>query len=304
MREVDFISGLVNAKSLVTKIGSGLFVLALILAFFAPGWGIMTMLVILGMVLLVNSLCIVMPGHAGYLIVLGHMANKSIQSGLRIVWPFISSVTEVDIRMKTHEDRNTMKNKDRRDVTLTYVLTWYLQADAVHTLHATIGENDYVQKALCPQLDACMTNIIASKTYDEINAGLENLSQEVMKAFSYETTLFRDVKLNIIDVKFDKDYEDAIAEAAKTEMQRHIVEEKAEQLRITATAKADALKIEAEAEAEALRKKGASENEVKERLGEILRTHPEILKETLARNFPKVYGGGNMMINMDDILGE
>ena len=59
----------------------------------------------------------------------------------------------------------------------------------------------------------------------------------------------------------------------------------------------------AEAEAEALKMKGASENEVKEKLGEILKTHPELLKEVLAKNFPKVYGGNNI-INLETVCRE
>ena len=52
--------------------------------------------------------------------------------------------------------------------------------------------------------------------------------------------------------------------------------------------------------------KGASENEVREKLGEILKAHPELIKEVLAKNFPKVYGGGNVtpMMDLGDLLGK
>jgi hypothetical protein len=80
-----------------------------------------------------------------------------------------------------------------------------------------------------------------------------------------------------------------------------IVEMKKQQKLIVADAEAEAQLKKARAEAEALKLKGASENEVKEKLGEILKTHPELLKEVLAKNFPKVYGGSNI-INLDNIL--
>ena len=74
-----------------------------------------------------------------------------------------------------------------------------------------------------------------------------------------------------------KDYEDAVSEMAKVEMQRKIVEEKAEQLKISTKAQAEAREMQAdgeaayvrkmaEAEAEAMKLKGASENEVREEL--------------------------------------
>lgn len=249
----------------------------------------------------INGLYVIMPGYAGYKITLGKMANKSYPAGFGWMIPFISTMTEVDITKQTHRDTNTMKNINRRDITLTYVLTWHVSANAVHTLHATIGENDYVRKALCPQLDACITNIIAGKTYDEINAGLAALSSEVMAAFTFDTMLFKNVELNIVDVKFDKDYEEAVAETAKVEMERKIVEEKAKQLKITADAQAEVIRTKAQAEADALKVKGASENEIREALGTILKDHPELIKETLAKNFPKVFGGSTM-VNIDDLL--
>lgn len=253
----------------------------------------------------INSLYVIMPGYAGYKITFGKLAKRSYSAGCGWMWPFISSMTEVDITKQTHRDINTMKNQNRRDITLTYVLTWNLSPNQVHTLHETIGENDYVAKALCPQLDACMTNIIAGRTYENINGDLKQLSDDIMKEFTnlYDKALFQNVQLNITDVKFDQDYEDAVAKAAKVEMERKVIEEQAKQLEISAEAKAKALRIEAEAEADALKMKGTSENEIRKNLGKILKSHPELIKEELAKNFPKVFGA-NAMINLDDILGK
>lgn len=253
----------------------------------------------------INGLYVIMPGHSGYKITLGKMANRSYPAGFGWMIPFVSTMTEVDITKQTHKDVNTMKNQNRRDITLTYVLTWNLDPSNVHTLHATIGEDNYVAKALCPQLDACMTNIIAQETYDTVNGALKELSEKIMDEFVdlYDDKLFQNVKLNIVEVKFDQDYEEAVAKAAKVEMERKIIAEQAEQLKISAQAKADALRIEAEAEADALRIKGTSENEIRKALGKILERHPELIKEELAKNFPKVFGG-NSIINLNDILGK
>jgi hypothetical protein len=46
--------------------------------------------------------------------------------------------------------------------------------------------------------------------------------------------------------------------------------------------------------------KGASENEVREKLGEILNAHPELLKEALAKNYPKVVGSGTI-VNLNSL---
>lgn len=317
----DFISGLVSAKSLVNKIGGILLVLAIALCFFHLGWGIVAIVTIIAIVLGVNALCIVMPGNAGYQIVLGKLINKPVPTGLQFVWPFISSVTEVDVRLQKHEDTNTMKTANLRDITLTYALTYQVDKRYVHLLHATIGENEFISKALCPWLDAVMTSIVASKTYEDINGKIADLSTEVKDAYLAEVeekckaltgkqpdhsdgvNFFANISVAIIDVKFDEEYTEAVSKLAKTLKEKEIIAAQAEQLKISAQAKADALRIEAEAEADALRTKGASENEIRKALGKILERHPELIKEELAKNFPKVFGG-NSIINLDDILGK
>ncbi len=313
---VDFTSSILAMRQKLTKPLLIVTVVSFVAGFFSY-WLMGLAVILLLFVTFINGLYVVMPGNAGYKITMGKMSNCSFNSGFGWMIPFISSMTEVDVKRQTHEKKNTMKNLNRRDITLTYVFTWNLNPDEVHTLHATIGESDYIEKALCPQLDACMTNIIAAKTYEDINGHLSELADEVMDAYEplYDHNLFQNVQLNIIDVKFDADYEKAVSEAAKVEMEKKVVELQAEQLKISAQAKADAaaitaegdakaIKIKAEAEAEALKAKGASENEVREKLGEILKNHPELIREVLAKNFPKVYGGGaTPMINLDSILG-
>lgn len=309
----DFISGLVSAKSLINKIALGLFVLGLVLTFFHSLWWIALLSCIILVVLGVNALCIVMPGNIGYQIVLGKLMKSPVDSGLQIVWPFISSVTEVDVRLQKHEDSNTMKTANLRDISLSYALTYQVNQTTVPQLHATIGEDDYINTALCPWLDAVMTQVVASKTYEDINGKLGDLSKEIEDAYLEKvkdqckniagTNLFINMSVAITDVKFDEEYTKAVSDLAKTQKEKEIIEAKAEQLQISAEAKAKALVTQANAEAEAMKLKGASENEVKERLGEILKAHPELLKETLAKNFPKVFGG-NTMINLDDILGK
>ncbi|MCM1323762.1 MAG: SPFH domain-containing protein [Acetobacter sp.] len=254
-----------------------------------------------------------MPGYVGYQIVLGKMMKNPVQAGLQFVWPFISSVTEVDVRLQKHEDSNVMKTANLRDITLSYALTYQIDKAQVAQLHATIGEDNYVVKALCPWLDAVMTQVVASKTYEDINGKLGDLSTEIEAAYLAKVenqcnniagrNLFVNMSVAITDVKFDDEYTKAISDLAKTQKYKEIVEAKAEQMQIIAEAEAKAALTKAQAEADALKLKGASENEIKERLGEILKSHPELLKETLAKNFPKVFGG-NSIVNLDDLLGK
>ncbi len=312
MENTDFISGLVKAKSLINKIAGIIALIGLAVLFFISGWGWAIVIVALALVLIVNSLCIVMPGNAGYLIVLGRLINKPIQAGLRFVIPFISSVTEVDVRLQKHEDQNTMKTADLRDITLKYALTYEVNRNLVHLLHAHIGENNFVNTALCPWLDAVMTQIVASKKYEDINGHLAELSTEIEAAYLLKVrtqctnicgiNLFSNMSVAIIDVQFDEEFTKVVSELAVETKRLDVVKKKGEQLIISEQAQADAVAIRARANADKTKTEGAAENEVLAQQGEVIKDHPELIKNKLAENFPKVYGSGiNPMLTIDDI---
>lgn len=111
---------------------------------------------------------------------------------------------------------------------------------------------------------------------------------------------FKFIDLKINKVEFESSYEQARSKVAVAKAQTIEAEEKKKQLLILAESKKQAEILKAQGEAEALRLKGASENEVRKVLGEILRDHPELLKEELAKHYPKVLGG-NTMVNLDNL---
>lgn len=327
MANNDFISGLLSVKSVINSCALVALPVLLGLSIWLSYFWLWLLLGLVSVAwLLINSLVIIMPGYAGYIIVLGKMMNMSLPAGLRLVWPFISSVTPVDIRLKNHSDTNVMKTKDLREISLTYALTYQVDAKLVHLVHSTIGENEYMNTALCPWLDATCTEVIASKTYEEINQNLKDVGDEIRAEYVSAVerrcvriageNMFKNVSVAIIDVKFDEEYTKAVSELARVTKENEIVKVKAEQLLISAEAKkkaditkaeaeAQSIRIKAEAEAEALKIKGASENEIRDKLGEILASHPELIKEVLAKNFPKVYGAGaNTFIDIDKMLGD
>jgi regulator of protease activity HflC (stomatin/prohibitin superfamily) len=114
---------------------------------------------------------------------------------------------------------------------------------------------------------------------------------------------FEFVDLKINRVKFEDSYEQQLAKVAVTKAQTIQAKELAKQMEIQAEARKKAMIIEAEGLAEKMRLEGASENEVKAALGQILKEHPELLKQELAKHFPKVFGGSTM-VNMGEMLGE
>ncbi len=111
---------------------------------------------------------------------------------------------------------------------------------------------------------------------------------------------FKFIDLKINKVKFEESYEQARSKVAIAKAQTIEAEEKKKQILILAKSKKEAEILKAQGEAKALLLKGASENEVRKVLGEILRDHPELLKEELAKHYPKVLGG-NTIVNLENL---
>lgn len=315
MKNKDILSAIIAGRGIVTWVTLAGIVIGIILTSVLDlgfGRGIIGICSIL--LILAHSLVIVQPGNAGYLKVFEVLQDRSYPAGIHFVIPFISTMKEVDVRLKEHRcTTEKMKNKNLREVKIEYVLNYRINERLVHILHKYIGEDKYLNTALCPWLDTSITQVIAQKEYDDINGKIKELQNEIQLVFHEKVKLeclslnknaedmFAQLSVSIQNIDFDAEYTKSISELAVADNQIQIVEKKKTQKLIIANAEAEALKIKAQAEAEALRLKGASENEVNERKGEILKDHPELIKDKAAENMPKVLGG-NSIVNVDDLI--
>ena len=187
-----------------------------------------------------------------------------------------------------------------------------LRKDEVEKMSSAVIAEEIDKK--CVAMSQGMTHNRSTKRYT-IERRVENVpaAEDPSKLIALEmiylqeadelvdgVNFFKYVNLKINDVKFEEDYEKAIATVAVARAKTVEAEELSKQMEIQANARKKATVIEAEGQAEALKLKGASENEVKKVLGEILKDYPELLKEKLAENYPKVVGG-NTMVNLENI---
>ena len=365
----------VNENRKKSVLPSAVITLLLVVVAIFFGWGYWLLVPIpFAIVVFLYGFHIISETGMGYKVVLGKMDDKSYAPGWYWVIPFLGSMTEIETSNMctvTVKD-NVMKNADRREITFDYTLTWYLVPENVHLLHKRLGENEYVKKALLPQLDMAFSSIIMGTTYSDFGGNdteeatdpaadpadpaatpvapaapagttptaeptteskdkLTQVVKDVLAVFEnkYDHTFFKDVDLNITNLRFDAAYEKGKSDLAKAEVDVQIAEKNnniriqnakaaAQEAEIQATGKAKALDIEGEAqanyvvriksaEAEGKKKHGEVENEVLEKRGKVLRDNPSIIKERQAEHTPKVLvngnGGGVMpMVNVDSFV--
>lgn len=309
----DFISGLVSAKSLVNKIGGGLLALGIILSFFSLGWGIGLTLTAIIVLLGTNTIYIIPQGYYGYVMVMEKDASSAKKNGWGLKIPVISTLTLVSADPYVHTEELQVQNANNDNTGITYTLSFNFKRDKAHQLKQkvhSLSPKDYAERFLCPAIREAFGDICSQKTNGELSAQRSQIAQDVLRRLGTDNfvenislTLGENLHYSPATEKANEQLAAKAREAEIAKAERSIVEERAEQLKISAQAKADAMRIEAEAEADAFKLKGDSENEIRKNLGKILKNHPELIKEELAKNFPKVFGG-NSIINLDDILGK
>lgn len=286
------------------------------------GWGFWFLVPLpMAVVVFLYGFHIISETGMGYKVVLGKMDNKSYAPGWYWVIPFLGSMTEIETsNMCTIKvTDNTMKNADRREIIFDYTLTWYLRPENIHNLHKDLGEDEYVKKALLPQLDMAFSSIIMGTKYSDFDGEdqLTKVAGDVLKVFEgkYNHDFFQKVDLNITNLRFDAAYEKGKSDLAKAEVDVQIAEKNnniriqnaeaaAKEAEIQASGKAKALDIEGtaqaeylvrikSAEAEGLKKQGEAEAQNLDKRGKALKENPEIIKERQAEHTPKVLVNGN-----------
>lgn len=308
----DFISRLKKGKALFNTVTVGIILLGVLISFLTWfGW----VVVVLGVTinLIVNSLQVIPPGYAGCLVILGDVKQESVDSGLHFLYPYISYYKVCNVQLQVHKDTNVVKDKNSNEVTLAYTLKYKINNLYTHLLYEHVGEGNIVANILCPDLDDVMTSIINKETYESVNEDKDAIKEKIINKFHALLhdelssigcgRIFKYSSLSVTEIKYEPEVEKVIRQVAEVKKREELVVETAKQKKLIAENEAETLKIRAEAEAEAMRIKGATENEIKERLGEILKNNPELIKEVAAKNLPKVWGGTSM-INLDNIFGD
>jgi regulator of protease activity HflC (stomatin/prohibitin superfamily) len=115
--------------------------------------------------------------------------------------------------------------------------------------------------------------------------------------------LFKNISIKINEIRFEDSYEDARAKVAVRKAEVVETTLKAEKARIAAQGIKDAGIIKAEGQAKEIDLVETMKNMKAKELGEYMMRNPYMLKKILAENFPKVFGGANPVINLDDMLG-
>lgn len=254
-----------------------------------------------------NCLVIVEPGHTGVVVTLGRVDDAVLQEGLHAKIPFIQNVVMIDNRITKLEVTTEAFSSDLQTVETVLAINYRVDTSKSYSIYKNIG-GDYETVLVTPAVNEVLKAIAAKYTAEEsvtnrglISAGLvEGLNEKLNDIGLYVTDV------NIINFEFSEAFITAIEEKqvaqqellkAETEKQTKITnaEAEAEAIRVRAEAEADALRITAEAEAEA-------NAIIAESLTDALISYHKIDKWN--GELPVVTGGSGTFIDITDIMGD
>ncbi|MBR6409664.1 MAG: prohibitin family protein [Alphaproteobacteria bacterium] len=209
-----------------------------------------------GAMLVANIVKIVEPGHAGVVVTLGKVQEKSRESGPIAVWPFISDVVQFNVREQVYAFEIAMKAETVQDVTVTGALNYNLNGDQVYRLYKAVGE-EYQPIVLYPLLEGALNQVVGKRSVEFIVSSSEMIREAVL--YIMQDQINRTGLVNVNDLQmfkphFDANFEKAVsdkvvamqvAEKAKIETER--VKAEALQMRERLAAEAYGLELNSKA---------------------------------------------------------
>jgi regulator of protease activity HflC (stomatin/prohibitin superfamily) len=200
-----------------------------------------------------NPVRIVGPGEKGIIIVLGKVTGATLDEGPHLVWPAITNVKTIDLRIQKDEIEAAAATKDLQDVGTTVVVNWQMTSADIAGTFRTIGdEKAILSRIINPAVNEVVKAATAKRTAENILIERAALKAEVDKALGERIGKFGItlIDLSFVHFGFSPEFNKAIEEkqiAEQQSKQAHYVALRAEQ-----EAKAEVNKAEGQAKAQQL----------------------------------------------------
>lgn len=216
------------------------------------GFGVVALL--LGTAAL-SGFTVVETGHRGVKATFGKVESESLPEGLYIYNPFMSKITQMDIRQQRLDHSEIAYTKDIQQATIAYTVNYGLRPDHAHTVLQEVGA-DWA-KVLVPQVvSGTIKGVIGSWNAVELISNRNKATADIEAAIK-AALADRNVsvsKFEITNIDYNDEFEKAVEakvtateRAKEAENKTRQVQEEAKQRIISAEAEARSMQIRSEA---------------------------------------------------------
>lgn len=182
--------------------------------------GLITVLILIGIILGFASVTTVETGYVGVKTRFGQVQDDVIEEGLNTKAPFIEKIVKIDCRTKKLETESSTASKDLQDVKLQVAVNYNVSKDTANNLYREIG-TDYENIIVNPAILESIKSITAQYTAEELITKRAEVSNKMQKMLEEKVTSkgFNIVDFNITDLDFSDAYNQAIENKQVAEQQ-------------------------------------------------------------------------------------
>ncbi len=225
-----------------------------------PAFVLVVCIVLLLIAGLAGSPRIVEPGQVGIVIRLGQALPDALPEGLHFVWPLVTKVRPLDIKIQKAEVTTAAASKDLQTVNASIVVNYRVDKTKAVTLYREIGVL-YLATVIEPAIQEAFKSGAAKYTAEALITERSVVSTEIKESISTRLQPFGVIvdAVNITNFDFSAEFNRAIEEKMTAEQRALQAEKELERFKFEAQQKvetarglAEAKLLEAKAEAEAL----------------------------------------------------
>lgn len=204
--------------------------------------------IILFFIILFSSMTTIPTGYVGIKTRFGQVQSSTIQEGLNFKTPFIEKIVKIDCRTQKISYTMEGSSKDLQKISnIQIAVNYSVDKQKANILYREVGK-DFNSVIIEPAIFETMKSAIANYTAEELvtkRQEVSNKAQETLTARLEEKGI-NILALNLLDLSFSKEFDDAIEKKQVTEQQTQQAKYELEKAKIENEKKIENAKAEAE----------------------------------------------------------
>ena len=248
--------------------------------------------IILFFIILFASITTIPTGYVGIKTRFGQVQSSTIQEGLNFKVPFIEKIVKIDCKTQKVSYVMEGSSKDLQKISnIKIAVNYNVDKQKANVLYREIGK-DFNSVIIEPAIYETMKSVIANYTAEELVTKRQEVSNKTQELLTVrlEENGINVVALNLLDLSFSKEFDDAIEKKQIVEQQTQQAKYELEKAKIE-----NEKKIEnAKAEAEVMKQQNQEITENTLKLKEL--ENQQKLIEKWSGNFPTTMTGDALSI--------
>ena len=210
--------------------------------------GMLSAIILIMVITFFSSITTVPTGYIGVKTKFGQVQQTMIQEGLNFKAPFVEKIVRIDCRIQKCEYTMEASSKDLQKISnIKIAVNYNVDKAKANELYQEIGE-DFKGVIVEPAIYESVKQGMSRYTAEELVTKRSEVANMIMELLvnKLETKGIKITALNIIDLSFSKEFDDAIEKKQITEQQTQQAKNELEKAKIENEKKIENAKAEAE----------------------------------------------------------